>query len=298
MKNFCAFLVLCLIPYIGIKAQNPAEASPIEVTSDTLSIGNSSMPALIVTIPEAGYEKTLTNWKKTMEAGTKSNVVVENDKISIFGARLKAFENPVNVFSTIINKDNGLDLKTAIELSRDKYIDQSSAEYSKLKDFMYKFAKEQYIEVAEEQLKAEENKLKDLEKELASFGKDETKMEKTMRANKEVISTEKTRIAMLENQLKSVSGNIIESGNAPTGMGSADSQKEYVKDLEKQQKKIQNEIEASEKKISKAEKEIEESEIDKPSANSEEEALREKVTQQEAVVRQYQNKVNKIKEYK
>jgi len=287
-------LVICLIPLSGTKAQTPV---PIKVSEDTLSIGNSSMPAMVVNIPEAQYEKVLKDWKKSLESGTKSKVIIEDNKMSLFGARLKMFENPVNVYSTISNQDDGLNLKTAVEISRDKYIDRDN-EFSKLRDFMFTFAKEQYIEIAEEQLKAEDQKLKELQKELSAVDKGESKSDKEGRDNREIISTEKTRLGMLNNQLQSVSADLIESGNQASGMGSSDAQKNYVKDLEKQQKKIQKDIQESEKKISEAEKELENAEKGKPGNDSKKDAIREKITAQEAVVKQYEDKLKAINEFK
>jgi DNA repair exonuclease SbcCD nuclease subunit len=103
---------------------------------------------------------------------------------------------------------------------------------------------------------------------------------------------------MLNNQLQSVSADLIESGNQASGMGSSDAQKNYVKDLEKQQKKIQKDIQESEKKISEAEKELENAEKGKPGNDSKKDAIREKITAQEAVVKQYEDKLKAINEFK
>src|SRR5512133_2636878 len=116
MKKIYTLLALCLIPYIGSMAQKP-----IEVSEDTVKFGSSSMPAFSVTIPEADYDKTLKEWTRTLQSGTKSKVVTENKKdISIFGARIKQISNnPVNIYSNLDNQDDGLALKVAIEPRKD-----------------------------------------------------------------------------------------------------------------------------------------------------------------------------------
>src|SRR5512133_3761100 len=122
MKKIYTLLALCLIPYIGSMAQKP-----IEVSEDTLKFGNSSMPAFSVTIPEADYDKTMKEWTKTLQSGTKSKIVSDNKKeMSIFGERIKQIsDNPVNIYSKLDNKDDGLALKVAIEPKKDEYIDKS-----------------------------------------------------------------------------------------------------------------------------------------------------------------------------
>ena len=89
----------------------------------------------------------------------------------------------------LLTRDSGLNLKTAVEISRDKYIDRNT-EFSKLERLYDEFCTGTNTEVAQEQLKIEDNKLKDLQKELASLDKEESKTEKEKAGTtREIIST-------------------------------------------------------------------------------------------------------------
>jgi len=92
--NLTHFIFIALlIPFAGIRAQEP-----VLVSEDSLKIGNSLLPGLSVTIPEAGYEKTLKEWVKDLQGGTKSKVITENNEMSIFGAKIRDISpNTVNV---------------------------------------------------------------------------------------------------------------------------------------------------------------------------------------------------------
>ena len=73
-----------MLPALNLRAQKP-----ITIMEDSLLVGKYMHPELSVTIPEANYDKTLKNWIKQMEAGTKSKVVTEDGMMTIFGAMLK-----------------------------------------------------------------------------------------------------------------------------------------------------------------------------------------------------------------
>lgn len=294
MKKIFTLFVLCLISFTGIKAQEP-----IEVSEDSLQIGGGSIPAMSVRIPEVEYEKTLKSWIKILESGTKSKVVTENKQMSVFGAKVKTIsDNPVNVYSTLLNEDDGVNLKVAFEEKKDEYVEKSSGEYPKANEFLFDFAKDQYVELVSEQVRSEENKLRDLERDLASMEREQEKLEKSTRSNKETINTEKDRLALLNTELESVSGTITEDSSQPAGMGASEIKEDYVKDLDKKREKTQKEIESAEKKVNKAEKEIEDAEREIPKTVEEQEKLRSLVSEQEAVVKKYTAKLNTIKEYK
>lgn len=294
MKKIFALLGLCIISFTGIKAQEP-----IEVTEDSLQIGSSSIPALSVRIPEVEYEKTLKSWIKTLESGTKSKVVTENEQMSIFGAKVKTIsDNPVNVYSALLNEDGGVNLKVTFEEKKDEYVQMSSGQYPKAREYVFNFAKDQYVEVVSNQVRTEENKLRDLERDLASLEREQEKLERSTRSNKETINTERDRLAVLNNELESIAGTIIDDSNQTAGMGATEIKEDYVKDLEKKRKKTLKEIESAEKKVSKAEKEIEDAGREIPKTVKDQENLHSKVSEQEAVVQKFVTKLNTIKEYK
>jgi hypothetical protein len=299
MKHIYALFVLILISALGSKAQMPIEVSDVK-----LKVGSSEMPGLSVTIPEVDYEKTLKDWTKMLESGTRSNVVQENNEMSIFGANIKDIsDDPVNVYSVLTNADSVLTLQAAFELKKDEFIERTvnDENYAKARKVVFDFAKNQYIDLASEQLKEEEKKLRSLESELSSLERDQVRMEKSTRSNKQLIAEEREKIELLNNELVSLSTEILGQSNKQGSMASgevAEQSSDYIKDLEKQKKKVSKDLETSERKISKAEKEIEDNQRETPQNTNLQESAREEVSRQEAIVQGYTEKLNAIKDFK
>lgn len=299
MKIKFLLLFVMLISFCGIKAQKP-----ISLTEDSLKVGNNVYPAISVTIPEAEYEKTLKNWIKLQESGTKSKVVDEGGKLSIFGALSKDIsENPINILSELVSRDSLLKLTAAFELKKDVYIERSTseAELSKAKIYLFDFAKDQYIDVVNEQLKTEENKLRDLQKELGSLEKNQSGMEKNIRSNIKAINSEKDDLVVLNNELTTLSAAIIEHNTLLSSLEQGfekDEKEKYIKGLEKEKKKVLKSIKKAENKISKSEKTINDANRAIPRNDEDQNRIRRRINDQEAVVQQFTNKLNKVKAYK
>jgi len=299
MKLKVFFIFTALIPFSIINAQKP-----ITLNEDSLKVGTNKYPGISVTIPEVEYEKTLKNWVKLQESGTKSKVVDDGGKMSIFGAFSKNIsENPVNILSELTDRDSVLKLTAAIELKKDVYIERATgeAELSKAKQYLFDFAKEQYIDLVNEQLKLEENKLKDLQKELGGLEKDQSGMEKDIRSSNKLISSEKDELVVLNNELTTLSAAIIEHNAEYITMDPGevkDEKAKYIKDLENQKKKTVKSIKKAENKISKAENTISHANRSIPKNDDTQERIRRLITDQEAVVQKFTDKLNRVKAFK
>jgi chromosome segregation ATPase len=246
------------------------------------------MPGFSVVIPEVEYERTHKNWVKELETGTRSKVVEKGDELSIFGAKIKdVSENPVNVYSTITDMDGGVTLLVAIELEQDRYAGET--ERSSARNFLFEFAKKEYIALVQDQLNTEKKILRDLEGELASLERGQERMEKSTRSNSEVVAGERVRLNQLSNELAN-------SDTSVGGMGANDP--DSAKEAEKERKKTSREIKSSEKKLSQAEKEISENDRKLPDNATEQNAARLRVSQQEAVVMRFEDKLDAIKQFK
>ena len=297
MKLNFTLLLLALMPFLGIKAQQP-----IIVVEDTLEIGKFRMPGLSVTIPETDYDKAVKTWIKDLESGTKSKVMTERDEMSIFGARLKKISpNPVNIYSKIVKLDSMLKLYVSIETKKDEYIEKANnAEFIKVHDYIKEFAKNQYTDVAKAQADAEEKKLKDLQKELSSLENEKSKMLKTIQTDNASILSEKDNITRQNLELNSVDVSLKEQSSMLAGMEDGPAQKEkasQVKELEKRKKKALNEIDSSEKKIKKSNEAIEKANKAIPENELMQQNLRDQIILQEGVYQKYANKLNTIKSY-
>ena len=298
MRSSCAFAFLILISFDGIKGQ-----IPIIVSEDSLKFGKTTVPGLIVNIPEANYEKTLKIWIKNLESGTKSKVVTENNQMSIFGAKVKDIsENPLNVYSQLTARDSTLQLFASFELGKDKYIEKASgeADFAKARDFLKQFAKDRYIEVAKDRADAEDKKLRDIQKELTSLEKEKTRLQKSIQTNNTTILNEKDNIAVQNNEVKTVSASITDNNSQVSGMDpgpSKDERLKYIKELEKRKKKALNSVESSENKVNNANNDIAKATSDISTNELMQEKVRERIVLQQLVLQKFTDKLTKIKEF-
>ena len=193
-------------------------------------------------------------------------------------------------------------LMVSVELKEDVFVEKGSyeAELEQMKNYLKQFAKDQYTEVAEGQLKEEDKKLKDLNKELSSYQKDESDLEKSIRDAEKTIKVEQENLVVLNNEESTLSAEIIKQNqdlnqlsDGPAKEGMAKS----VKDLDKQKRKLMNDIESGNKKISKAQDNIRDANAEIPKKQSLQKELAEKVAAQEAVVRKFEDKLKTINTY-
>jgi len=236
MKSKFTVVFLLLVPLFGIKGQKP-----ITVLEDSIKIGNSNLPAVSVTIPEADYEKILKIWIKELQSGTKSKVVTENGEMSIFGAKIKDISsNPINVYSRLNKIDSMLQLIVSFELKKDMYIDRSGgeAEFAKAATYLKDFSKTQYINVAKDEADAEEKKLRSLEKELSSLENEKSKLQRSIESNKSTILNEKENITVQKNELDIVTTSLEEQSKQLSAMEEGPAQKEKAEAQEEFSKKV------------------------------------------------------------
>ncbi|MBN1108459.1 MAG: hypothetical protein JXR66_04595 [Bacteroidales bacterium] len=296
LKIFLPLLVFLLSA--GIRAQDP-----ILFYEDSVKIGKGSLPGMGVLIPEVEYQKTFDNWIKTLESGTKSKVVTENGELSIFGANIKEIApDPVNVYSRLSASDTGLYIGAAFELRKDLYIEKATgeAELARARTFLFNFAKDQYISLVEEQLKAEETKLKDLEKELGSLEREGSGMERTISKSEKTISSEAEKLTDLNNHLTSLTAAISEHSMELPSMNSGeerDTKEDYLKGLEKDKKKTLKSITKSEKKKRKAERALAKARSGIPKIDRNQDDVRKTIDDQAAVVQKYSGKLNQVKNF-
>ncbi len=276
---------------------------PIVVNEDSISFSNAKYPGITVSIPEVPYERTQKNWIKVMESGTKSKVVSDAGGMTIFGANLKNISpTPVNLYSKLMNQDSLLLLCVSLELKKDVYLDKTTgdAELTLAKDFLKEFAKDQYTDFVKDQLEAEDKILKDLNNELNGLENEKERMQKSIQSSKTTITAENDNIVLKNSEVTKVTAEILEQNNQLLTMeeGAAKEGKAgYLKDMEKQKKKLLNDIESSQNKINKANKEIEDCNRDIPKNDTQQEALREKIALQEAVVEKFTTKLNTVKAF-
>jgi DNA repair exonuclease SbcCD ATPase subunit len=295
MKNLSILLLSAFI-MPGVFAQQP-----IRVYEDSISFGKNKYPGVVVTIPEANYGKLEKDWKKELEARTKSKVVNENGEWSIFGANVKNLSpTPVNIYSRLSPVDSLIELRAVVELKKDVYVEKQSSEMLKLETYLKEFAKNQYIETANSQLKVEEDTLRQLKKMLSDYEKSESNLKEDIKSSEKAIKEAEDNISALNSELETLQSEIDNQNTQFSAMADGsikDDKAKYIKDLEKKKKKLDGDIESSEKKIKKANKVIDDANKEIPEKQSLQEEMKKKVAAQERVVQKYEQKLAAIKLY-
>lgn len=287
-----------MLPALNLIAQKP-----ITIMEDSLLVGKYLHPGISVTIPEANYEKTLKNWIKQMESGTKSKIVTEDGMMTIFGALLKKISpNTVNIYSKLVNQDTLNKLLVCIELKKDEYLEPAlgDAQMMSARDFLKEFAKDQYIEYIKDEVAIEEKKLKDLTGQLSSLENSYSKTQKKAGSNRSAVSKEQESLAILNAQLSQMTTDIGTENAYMISMETGpekEAQAARIKEMNKSKKKLQKEISKAESKIRKAESSIAQADESIPLNKNEQFVMQQKIDEQTAVVQKFIDKLNTVKLY-
>lgn len=298
MKSISTLVMLILCSFIGAKAQRA-----ILVSEDSIKFGKNLLPGLTLIIPEVNYDKALKAWVKDLQSRTRSKLVTENNEMYIFGARIKEVsENPLNVYSKMMNLDSTLKLNVAFEVKKDQYIERTGGEteFTNAKNYLKEFGRNQYIDLAKDQADAEDKKLRELENNLSSLEREKSHLQKSIASEKATITTENENLTIQKNGLDSVSTEIVDQNSGLSSMEEGPVKKEkisYINGLEKRKKKALNSIASSENRINKVNAEIEKANSDIPNNEKMQEEVRAKIEKQQAVCQRYTDKIKTIKSY-
>lgn len=299
IKQDCMRIMLATIMFLFM-IQRTMGQDPIFVSDDTLHYGNSLMPGQSVIIPEVDYEETMKQWIKKLEAGTRSRAVRKGSELYIFGARLRSvFDDPVNVYSRLTEQDSAIKLQVAVELMKDEYAEGSMLD--KIRTYLVDFAKDQYLSLVSKQVQIERRNLASLERKLASLQRAQENMERSNRVNNEIVKTEKEKLINLKYDLITITADINEYNEQLRSMTVDEFNNlgpHYLKNLEKLEKKTRKDIRSGEKKLSKAQNELERNRIEMPEVVKNREIAVNHVSEQEYVLQKFVDKYDIIKEFK
>lgn len=229
---------------------------PIEVSSSSFRLGQDDYEGVQVWVPEAEFERVEEMWIKNLERGTKSKVSeAHQGEVTIFGAYLKSIgDDPVNIYSQIIQRDSLVEVNACVELKRSEFITEElyESEFNQLKEHMHDFGKEVYVEVVSNQVKAEIKGLKELEQELKKLQNDKDKMEKSITKNQHDITIAEDAIRTHDADIGIKNEEIIRqkvSLSTTENPTRKEAQEDKIKDLEKEKKKIQRSVQKEKKNI-------------------------------------------------
>lgn len=295
MKN--VFLTVFVL-FLGMLMANAQQS--IEFSEDELVFGNSKCPGVWVNIPEGDVVKVKKDWKKLISKGTKSKAMESGNEITIFGAIMKdLIGSPVNIYSSVVEKDSGVRMFVAVEFSRDQFAVANTPEFESLKKGLKEFSKDQYTTIAKDQLSAEEKILKGMEKDISSLRKEQEKLEKGIESANTTVSQETYKVATSKTKLEETN-TLVEQKNSSSGsLDDADKKTlaKEIKSLESQSKSLEKDISSSEIKISKAKTVIEENTLALPINQTKQDELGIQINEQKMVVAKFAQKLSNIEAY-
>lgn len=296
MKHFFYFSILLFFSVSVAKAQKP-----ITLSSDSVKFGNRYYPGFWLSIPEVSAADVKENWIKMIEKGTKSDVSATDNEMTLFGANIPGFKTgSSNIESKIAWKDSLTMLFVSVETARDVFVGTNSEDYKALNKYLMDFAKDQYIDKAKSQLSAEEAILKDLEKQNKNAGRSQDKMEKKIQKANISIKNEQDNIDRFNLELNTLDIRIGNTSSSLSVLPEGDSKtaiESDLKDLQKQKKKLLKNINSSQSRISKEEKNISNYNKDIDSQKDTQSDLSDRISQQKKVVSMYKQKIKNIKAF-
>jgi DNA repair ATPase RecN len=296
MKLFSYIIIPLLISTSAAKAQQP-----ITLVADSVKLGSRYFSGFSLGIPETKAGVIKAQWIKTIEKGTKSKVYVENDEMTLFGAMLPDFyKGSINIISQIFDQDSLTSLFVSVQITRDTYVGITSVEYDKLSKYLRNFAKQQYIEIAKEQVSVESKKLSSLEKELKSLRKSTEKSEKGIQSSNNEIITQNDNIKKMNKELEILDIKIDNASTLLSTMSDEEAKKTKsaeLKDLQKNKKSLLKNLNSAQNSISKANTAIQDYTKDIELHNATQKEMSDKINQQKIVLTSYQNKLKTIEAY-
>ena len=293
-----SIIFLFVFGYVAISQK------PLTITESKIDLKHGSVPGFMLAIPEVSYETINKSWIKSLQQGTKSDVQMDMGELSIFGAIIREIsETPINVYGYVKDMDSVTILAAAFELKKDEYITSGtqSEKYAMAKEYLLKFAKDLYLDLAKDELRDEEKKLNKLESDLKSLENDKNKLEKMIQSNNTSIGSINDELVILRTSLSSLNDELLIQTNQLNEMEESPAKEEktnYVNDLEKRIKKTNKDVESGDKKIIDLRSEIEKAQVDEiPENLLEQQRIKVAINQQKEVVRVSTEKYDAIKAY-
>ena len=241
--NKLLFLALFIGLSLPVFSQNGYEVS---VGRRTLNLADSTV--FVLEIHRAIEKDVTTSWKKALEE-KKVKFEFKNDQLSILGVLIEEIDDkPLDLFSTVVQQDKGVKLYSVFIVDGER-VDPKGEEGTsvKVRKLLSKFGSSVYLEVLERELEEKEEMLKNLTKDREKNLKSQDKAEKGIQKDSLSIGVNETDISLLKGQLEGATERYNEKKNyiASTKFADKDAAKEAkseLKDLDKERKGIEKNI--------------------------------------------------------
>jgi hypothetical protein len=255
MKKLLAILIIFQISILSAQ-------ETLEVTEVNKSFSQGNQTAFRVTIPQSKLKEVISGWKKYIRKNNKSDFKEMDGEYILSKSIIPDISNDSITMYSIFNTGNGTDIELNIFVSNKDSVFISTSSDSKtstnIRDYLRKFAVEQYRVAIENELEVEERKLKiyqsDLkeleeanersEKKITSNIRDNEKLESEIKFNMQTQEVKSTEIFNQQKTVSSVSNPELKKV-----------EEEKLDKMEKEKKKLERQKDSLLKDIDNNEKE-------------------------------------------
>lgn len=262
---------ICMILFFAVPSFSQ---EAIEVKTEKVVMSKGMQTGYLVEIPMGILKDVQQNWIKRLQENIKAKVIATKDEFVLSHVVKSEITNDtINVYSLFIEKETSVVMNVFIEIDsvffsplEDKT--QLSAEKtdSGIKNYIRKFAVEQYRLFAEEDLEAEQKLMKELENDLEGLVKDNENLNKEISSLENDIEKTERSISTLDQEIELKNKEILTHKTSIQSLvledekkAAQDKDKELEKErnkLEKERKNARNDISDMKSKIEKNNKTI------------------------------------------
>lgn len=250
VKSFKMIIACMLILLSGVSIAFSQESIEVKVEKATMSQGVQT--AFIVNIPMAVIKDVQNNWIKRLQENIKTKVVNVNDELVLSKVVIgEITSDTISVYSMFIQKEEGVVMNVFVKLDSLFFApadDKSSLADEKIdngiKNYVRKFAVDQYRLFAEKDLEAEQKIQEGLQDEYDKLGKTNEKLTKDISSLENNIEKTEREIVDLEKEIELKNQEVLAHKTSMQTLVLEDEKKAAAskdKDLEKEKSKLEKE---------------------------------------------------------
>jgi DNA repair exonuclease SbcCD ATPase subunit len=240
---------LCMI----IVFSNPSfSQETIEVKVESAQMSKGMQTGYMVEIPMAILKDVQQNWIKRLQENIKTRVIASKDEwVLAKVVKSEISSDTISIYSLFIEKEDHIVMNVFVEFDsvffspkEDKTQLTAEKTDNSIKNYIRKFAVEQYSIAAEADLNAEQRILEELENDLEKLVKDNENLNKDISSLENDIEKTERKITSLDQQIELKDQEILAHKTSMQGLVGEDEKKaalEKDKALEKEKNKLEKE---------------------------------------------------------
>lgn len=270
-----------------------------KISTEKRILNSKDSTAFVLEVDRALEKDVINSWKKSLEK-RKVKTEIKNDQLIVKGIIIESVDpEPMDIYSTVVQQDNSVKLYSVFIIDGVRVDPDGKEGVSvKVRRLLANFGANVYKEVLTRELKEKNVKLKELVKIRDKNLESQDDAEKEIHKDSLRIKSEETEIGLLKGQLEGVTDRYMTKKNtiASTKYSNKDdakAAKSELKELDKERKSIEKEIEKRTDKILELKSEIRNLWYEIKQLKEAEERNEEKLIQQRDVVKLAEEELSK-----